>query len=429
MNAAFKPKGRRIREVKVPTEKGEWVKRTTSTRDPVIARRMHRMVTTLGPVEKAAWDVLSLVTSSPPVLPLSELWKRWCATPGRTAPDGTPIEPSDDERLAYVRLTLVQGDARKLLATWHGVLLGPAGGKKRAISRDTAEHYRASIELFFAHALDVDEESDEDDEPLPVPLACFTERELRIWIEEMDDVAPATVRKRGMGMRRFCAWLASRGMLGVSPMRDVPLPAQSDPLCHYIDTPDAIRLADASPGQMRLLEASIAGSAMELSTALAVRVRAVSKDTKSIHAPGTKTYTRDRIVRVADWAWPAVKEAMKGKHKDSLLFDEIPHRWHARDVHTETIQALAEQGHRIFVEYNGRPKLYTLRDHRHTWAVRAARTGWPIEMIARQLGHKDGVLALKVYGRFVPKQEEIDRLERLSTARDRQVIREEKRHA
>lgn len=421
MNAAFKPKGRRVREVKVPTEAGVWIKRTTGTRDAVIARRIHRMITTLGPAEKAAWDVLRRVTSKPPTLTLAELWKRWNATPGRFDADGKAVEPSDDERLAHVRASLVEGDARDLLATWHTVLMGPAGGKRRAISTDTADHYRAAVRLYFAHVLELDE----DDETKPVPLSAFSERELRIWVEEMDDVEPGTVRKRGMGMRRFCEWLESRGHLGASPMRRVLLPAQGDPLCHYIDTPDAVRLADASPGQMRLLEATLAGSAMELSTALSVRVRAVSTDSRSIHAPGTKTYTRDRIVRVADWAWPAVTELLKGKHRDSLLFDQIPDRWRARDVHVETLGVLAEKGHRVFVEYNGRPKYYSLRDHRHTWAVRAARTGWPIELISRQLGHKDGVLALKVYGRFVPNTAEIDRLEKLSTARDEEVQRQE----
>ena len=43
---------------------------------------------------------------------------------------------------------------------------------------------------------------------------------------------------------------------------------------------------------------------------------------------------------------------------------------------------------------------YTLRDSRHSWAVRARRRGISFEHIADQLGHVDTSLAHKVYGRF-----------------------------
>jgi hypothetical protein len=32
----------------------------------------------------------------------------------------------------------------------------------------------------------------------------------------------------------------------------------------------------------------------------------------------------------------------------------------------------------------------------------------PVELVARQLGHRDAVMALKVYGRFVPRAPEWD---------------------
>jgi hypothetical protein len=41
---------------------------------------------------------------------------------------------------------------------------------------------------------------------------------------------------------------------------------------------------------------------------------------------------------------------------------------------------------------------YQMRDQRHSYAVRAARAGTPAELIARQLGHANAVLVLKVYG-------------------------------
>jgi integrase len=48
-------------------------------------------------------------------------------------------------------------------------------------------------------------------------------------------------------------------------------------------------------------------------------------------------------------------------------------------------------------------------DQRHSYAVRAARAGTPAELIARQLGHAYAVLVLKVYGRFMPSQQDRDK--------------------
>jgi len=53
----------------------------------------------------------------------------------------------------------------------------------------------------------------------------------------------------------------------------------------------------------------------------------------------------------------------------------------------------------------------TLHDSRHHWAVRMVRAGMPLELVARQLGHKDVVMVARVYGRFVPTSQERDRWE------------------
>ena len=45
-------------------------------------------------------------------------------------------------------------------------------------------------------------------------------------------------------------------------------------------------------------------------------------------------------------------------------------------------------------------------DARHHWAVENIRAGVPVELVARQLGHKDAVMVLKIYGRFAPKDAE-----------------------
>jgi integrase len=58
----------------------------------------------------------------------------------------------------------------------------------------------------------------------------------------------------------------------------------------------------------------------------------------------------------------------------------------------------------------------TQRDARHSYAVRAIRSGVPAEVVARQLGHANAVLVLKVYGRFAPNQRERDKWEGVAAA-------------
>lgn len=76
------------------------------------------------------------------------------------------------------------------------------------------------------------------------------------------------------------------------------------------------------------------------------------------------------------------------------------------DVHRERCRALDLAG-------------YRLHDARHHWAVRMVRAGMPLELVARQLGHRDVVMVAKVYGRFVPNTVERDRWEKAAAALDK----------
>ena len=80
-------------------------------------------------------------------------------------------------------------------------------------------------------------------------------------------------------------------------------------------------------------------------------------------------------------------------------------RWEAGDCHRERLRTL------------GLPQ-HTLHDSRHHWAVRIVRAGMPLELVARQLGHKDVLMVARVYGRFVPNSQERDRWESIAAALD-----------
>lgn len=368
----FRSSGGKTYKLRLYTAAGVPVDRTAGTRDLSTAKAMARSVERVK--EKKAYAAIyeALLTKR---LDIEEVWLA-------------------DERgeLDQILERLNDVDLEPLVTTWHK-------GLKGKVVDDTRDHYEHAVRTLI-----------EDGKPFT--RSTFTIDALQTWVDEMEGVEPGTVRKRGMGMRRFAEFLFRvKRLLPLNPMLHVELPPAGAPLDRHIDTEDVERLADATPGQMRLLQYALPGTAMEVTTALAIRVRDVSRFDKTVHAPGTKTHNRNRIVRVAAYAWPAVLEALKGKHPDTRVFDHIADRWRARDLHVETRDGLIDKGWTVYRDY-------TLRDHRHTWAVRAVRAGMPLEMVARQLGHKDGTLALKVYGRYRPAKEEVDRWEDIATEHD-----------
>jgi integrase/recombinase XerD len=190
-----------------------------------------------------------------------------------------------------------------------------------------------------------------------------------------------------------------------SDLRSIEAPPANAPRLRYLDVRDMKRLANYQPEPFCALCALLGGTGIEKSVAVKLRRRDVDVSRKAIRAAGTKTHSHDRIVRVAEWAWPYLEERCAALRPNDLLFPSID-RWQARDAHVDGCT-------RAEIED------YQLRDQRHSYAVRAARAGTPAELLARQLGHANAVLVLKVYGRFMPSQQDRDTWEKLADLQDR----------
>jgi integrase len=128
--------------------------------------------------------------------------------------------------------------------------------------------------------------------------------------------------------------------------------------------------------------------------------------TKKIRAHGTKTHARDREVYVDAWAWSYVERAVKHLTPSALLFPTL-NRWSASDAHRAACKALGDD----FADYR-------MHDARHSYAVRAIRAGAPLEHVARQLGHADTQMVVKVYGRYKPNETERREWERIAALQD-----------
>lgn len=174
----------------------------------------------------------------------------------------------------------------------------------------------------------------------------------------------------------------------------------------YLALPDIERLIHAQEHPFDVLSALLHGTGIGLSVALALRRRDVDALRKEIRARGTKTRARDRIAKVTDWAWPLVESHIALPHPNAPLFPNI-NRWTASDKHREACQRLEIEN-------------YQLKDSRHSYAVRAIRAGASSEVVAQQLGHVDTTMAVKVYSRFRPTEQERIDWERIAAAQDAQ---------
>jgi integrase len=371
----YRRKGKTVYSIKLPLRDGGWIERSTGTKDRLLARDMAAMITTLGPHKLRAWDVLEPVTGG--AITLATLHDLW-------------VELRGD--LASVRARLDDVDLEPLVATWAKELRNPA----RGIKPDTADHYVSAVRLLVRDGV-------------PFRRSTLTQARCEEWLAEMT-CAPGTIRKRAAGLSDWCGWLVSRGKLPRNPMRDVALPAPGKPRDRWLTTAQVVILADAKPEPYRTLDYLLAGTASDLTTALGLTRADVDLPAMTVRLRGTKAHTRDRVAVVASFAHAALRAACTGLLPTARLFAAIPNRWDAADVHRETCAALADQ-HPWVVGY-------WLKDHRHTWAVRMAKSGAPMRLISEGLGHANEQLATQVYARYLPTSDERAKWETIAAAQD-----------
>jgi len=338
------------------------VRKSTGTSDRVIARAIERALHEL--VHRREWDLLNAMIDDK--VSVGELYDAFQAR-------------SEDN----LRQKLNDVDLEPQVAQWAEV-------HKVDVAADTIAHYLFAVRTLIP-------------EGTPFPRSRFTPDVLESWLTKYRGKS-GTRRKAHAAMAQFAKYLVRRRILSANPMRDIQAPRPAAPRLRWLEAPDLVRLADAQPGAYRVLSALLAGTGIEVSVGLAVHARDIDRKRKEIRAAGTKTHARDRIVRVAEWAWPYIERHCSTMHPNAPLF---PHcdRWRAQDHHKDACKALGIEDYRI-------------HDHRHSYAVRAARAGTPAELIARQLGHANAILVLKVYGRFMPSQQDRDKWELIAAERD-----------
>lgn len=361
MSTVF-PRGKMF-YIGVPTRSG-WCKRSTGTRDKGLARSMARMMDELGPRGKRAWVFLDGVAANR--LSVADLYDAY------TARDLDGLQ----ERMQDV-------DLEPQVPLWLKAIASN-------VAPDTVERYKLCVVSLI--------------EPgNRFPRSALTHATVVQWLASRK-VGRSTKRKYHAAMSGFCGYLNDIGILQRNLMRDVKAPPPAPPRMRYLDQPDVLRIIAAQEHPYSVLSSVLHGTGMEVSVALSLKKRDVDTIRLEIRAKGTKTKTRDRIAKVAEWAWPLIDRHISLLTPNAPLFPNI-NRWTASDKHREACKTLEIED-------------YQLKDSRHTYAVRAIRAGAPFEVVARQLGHADTTMAVRVYGRFKPSEQEMTDWERIAAVQD-----------
>ena len=383
----YKRDGRATYFVAVPTRAGR-VKRSTGTTHKGTARSMERMLVELGPKGLRAWDLLDRVADGS--LPLGRLYDAF----SRNALD-------------VLRAELQDRDLNDHVAGWRAWLAD-------RVRPDTAAHYEAHLRTLIPAGA-------------PFLRSRFTTTAIAAWLAQRTalvqkrrpstkatprrkadptprPVTGATKRKYLAAVRSFGAYLTEMGVLATNPVRDVQAPPPGKPRVVELDLRDVRRIVDGARAPYQGLYALLYGAGVEISAALACVESDVDIAKREVRARGTKAHTRDRVVRVAEWAWPYLARHLEALTPGERLFRGLD-RWTVGEAHRARLVALGLPHHR-------------LHDARHFYAIRAVRAGTPYELVARQLGHADVQMVARVYGRYAPRSDERDRWEKIAAQLD-----------
>jgi integrase len=219
------------------------------------------------------------------------------------------------------------------------------------------------------------------------PASWFRRKRVSEFLAELTCAAPTKNRYRA-ALSVFAKWLVEREVLDANPVRDVAMYKERDPRMTWMTWLDAQRVAMAAPRPYRVLFALMAASGIELGAALKLARADVDLNAATLHARGSKTSWRNRVVRYEPHAAILIETHCLGLVGAAPLFAEIEGDI-ALDAFKAAQKAVGISGHR-------------LHDLRHTYAVNALRKGYKAHVVARQLGHKDATMVTKVYGRFIP---------------------------
>ena len=357
----FRRKGRKTWYFQARTRSGAFKQRSTGTENLRLAKEFEKMWEALSREERA-WDILDPVLDG--TLPIGSLHDVYIETRRNLPAIRRRLNDFNHNDRAQEYLTYYASLARRA---------------------DTVAHVRSALEWLFLPG-----------ERTPASSVSAA------WLSERLSQYPAsnsTRRKVRSEWNGYFEWLTNvRELIEANPMARVKAPARPNLPIAFYELDQVERIVGAQPTEeRRALFALMYGTGIEVSTALALTRDHVLPNTKEVRAPGTKAHTRDRTVRVSDWAWSVFWDFARPRLYGKLFSAKT--RYTASDWHRQTVRSLEL------------PEVLPLKNARHHWAATRLRAGASFQLVQRQLGHASPALTLNTYGRFMPTSLDHDRVE------------------
>lgn len=328
----------------VPKQKGGVVLRTTETTDVRIYRLMKAMVQRLK--SERRWPILNAIT-------------------GKKATLGQVFDADRTKTLDAFEASL----SAEVLAPHVTAYL--ASCKGRGLAERNVENIKRQLDSFLTVA---------------GSTADLTTATVTAWLAGLT-TTPGTRRQYLYAVTGFTRYLCDVGVLKDYPLTRVKAPKKNAARMTYHDAATDERIVQAASEQYRALFAFIKGTGCDVSTALNMTRRDLNTASWTARLKGTKTAQRDVHEGLVEaWAQPYLFHLMLVAGVP--LFPGLT-RSGAYHHHERCCAAVGISD-------------YTLKDARHSVAVRMAKQGYTVQEIAEQLGNSPELVA-RVYARFIPK--------------------------
>lgn len=350
---------------RIPVPVGAWPQRSLKTSDQRVARDRCAMLRRLN--EEGRYDVLQrLVDGSLDLVRVHNAYR----------------EQRLPAYLAEVEAAARDIDLEPHVEVWRAEL--------RQLGVKSADDYLAKVRTLIPVGR-------------PFRRSMLTESRLSEWLSAWSGGTRNRYRNAASGFVEYCI---RRGLLTVNLVLAQPRAKEHGPRVRYLTEPMIRQLLADLPPSHRVLHAVLLASGGDLAATLCLKYRDVERRGTGIwevRIPGTKKHTRDAVRRLL-WPWAgelleAHLAAMDSSKGAALLFGELlpdgteqTQLKRAKDQVRHVLKATMKAG--------GLPSDYSTRDHRHSFAVLALRSGYRLEVVAKQLGHVDTTLTQKVYGKF-----------------------------
>jgi hypothetical protein len=349
----------------VPKQSGGVALRTTGTKDVRVYRGMKRMLAEWKDARR--WALLGAIVSGR--LTLGQCYD------AHVANTADVLEAS----LSAVALS-------ERIPTYLDSLRG----------RGKDDKYIASVERHLKHFV----------EHGPAPTSSHLNRLVFTrWLAGLTDIESGTRRQWFYSVTGFARFLCAPGVdvLSVYPFDGMKAPDKNEKRERWETEANDRRIVDAASLKYRAVFAFLKSTGADVSTAFRTFRRDIDLERRRVLIRGKKGLRRKvPEARIEAWAIPYLTEYCRDKLPNALLWPpgsgeagrhgraETPFysMYGCRSHHEKCCKALGIAD-------------YTLKDARHSVAVRMRFEGYDFEQIAGQLGNSPAVVA-DVYARFEP---------------------------